>query len=105
GDRRDEDLRTQTRLLDAAFDEVILYEDQCQRGRADGEVVRLLCEGLEGASRTRTIRAIQGEFAAIDAALDGLAAGELCVLLVDQIDEALAHIEERIAQASAVAAT
>ncbi|MBL8480630.1 MAG: cyanophycin synthetase, partial [Rhodocyclaceae bacterium] len=39
GDRRDEDIRRQTELLGDAFDEVILYQDQCQRGRADGEVV------------------------------------------------------------------
>lgn len=104
GDRRDEDLRAQTRLLGEAFDEVILYEDQCQRGRADGEVIALLREGLEGARRTRTVRAIRGEFAAIDAALDGLAAGELCIVLVDQIEQALAHIGDRSARAGTVAA-
>ncbi|HNH24881.1 MAG TPA: cyanophycin synthetase, partial [Accumulibacter sp.] len=46
GDRRDEDIRQQTRILGAAFDHVILYQDQCQRGRADGEVLALLQEGL-----------------------------------------------------------
>mgnify|MGYP001041098936 FL=1 len=105
GDRRDEDLRAQTRLLGEAFDEVILYEDQCQRGRADGEVVALLREGLEGARRTSAVRAIRGEFVAIDAALDALAPGELCVILVDQVEAALAHIEQRIARAAAVSAT
>ncbi len=104
GDRRDEDLRGQTRLLGAAFDEVILYEDQCQRGRADGEVIALLREGLEGARRTSTVRTIRGEFVAIDAALEALAPGELCVILVDQVEAALAHIEQRIAQATAVPA-
>ncbi len=100
GDRRDEDLRAQTRLLGEAFDEVILYEDRCQRGRADGEVVALLREGLHGARRTSAVRAIQGEFPAIDAALAALAPGELCVILVDQVEAALAHIEQRIAQAA-----
>jgi cyanophycin synthetase len=46
GDRRDEDIREQTRILGAAFDDVILYQDACQRGRADGEVIALLREGL-----------------------------------------------------------
>src|SRR5690606_9222037 len=46
GDRRDEDLRRQTQILGDSFDEVILYEDQCQRGRRDGEVTALLREGL-----------------------------------------------------------
>ncbi|MDO8931878.1 MAG: cyanophycin synthetase, partial [Rhodocyclaceae bacterium] len=42
GDRRDVDIRQQTEILGDAFDEVILYQDQCQRGRADGEVLALL---------------------------------------------------------------
>ena len=37
GDRRDEDIRQQTEILGDAFDQVVLYQDQCQRGRADGD--------------------------------------------------------------------
>ncbi|MCA3177544.1 MAG: cyanophycin synthetase [Burkholderiaceae bacterium] len=96
GDRRDEDLRAQTRILGAAFDEVILYQDAAQRGRADGEVVGLLREGLEGAARTRRVDAIHGEFVAIDAALERLGEGDLCLVLVDQVREALDHIAMRI---------
>ena len=47
GDRRDEDLIEQTKILGAAFDDAILYQDQAQRGRADGEVIALLRHGLE----------------------------------------------------------
>ncbi|MDB5939225.1 MAG: cyanophycin synthetase, partial [Polaromonas sp.] len=39
GDRRDSDISDQTAILGAAFDEVILYQDAAQRGRADGEVM------------------------------------------------------------------
>jgi len=99
GDRRDEDIRQQTRILGDAFDAVILYQDQCQRGRADGEVLALLREGLAGAKRTATIDAINGEFAAIDHALARLTAGDLCLILIDQVDAALAHIARRIADA------
>jgi cyanophycin synthetase len=42
GDRRDEDIRRQTEILGDAFDGAILYQDACQRGRADGEVLGLL---------------------------------------------------------------
>ena len=49
GDRRDEDLRRQTEILGDAFDEVILYQDAAQRGRADGEVIALLRDGLRAA--------------------------------------------------------
>jgi tryptophan synthase alpha chain len=40
GDRRDQDIRDQTQILGTAFDEVILYQDACQRGRTDGEVIQ-----------------------------------------------------------------
>jgi len=98
GDRRDEDIRQQTRILGESFDEVLLYEDQCQRGRADGEVIALLREGLAGASRARVIQDIRGEFLAIDTALERLRPGDLCLILIDQVEEALAHIQRRIAE-------
>ena len=96
GDRRDQDIRQQTEILGDAFEEVILYEDQCQRGRQDGEVVALLRQGLAQARMTQAITEIKGEFLAIDTALDRLQAGELCLILVDQVAEALAHIGARV---------
>ncbi|MFA9438406.1 cyanophycin synthetase [Uliginosibacterium sp. sgz301328] len=97
GDRRDEDIRQQTQILGRAFDDVILYQDQCQRGRADGEVLALLREGLEGATRTSAVDEIHGEFVAIDTALDRLKTGDLCLVLIDQVEEALSHIRTRVA--------
>jgi cyanophycin synthetase len=99
GDRRDEDIREQTRILGAAFDEVLLYQDQCQRGREDGEVIGLLREGLQGAARTSHVEEINGEFVAIDRALERLGEGDLALILIDQVDEALAHIAMRVAEA------
>lgn len=97
GDRRDEDIRQQTRILGDAFDEVVLYQDQCQRGRADGEVLTLLREGLGNAKRTQKISEIVGEAIAIDAALSNLQDGELCLILVDQVEQSLGQINNRIA--------
>ena len=99
GDRRDEDIRDQTKILGAAFDDVLLYEDQCQRGRSEGEVVALLRAGLEGAARTRHVAEIKGEFVAIDAALARLQPGDLSLILIDQVDAALAHIAMRVDEA------
>ncbi len=99
GDRRDQDIRQQTEILGAAFDEVVLFEDQCQRGRKDGEVIALLRQGLAGATRTTESSEIYGEFLAIDTAMDKLKAGELCLILVDQVEEALAHIAAKVAAA------
>jgi len=100
GDRRDEDIREQTQILGAAFDDVLLYQDAAQRGRADGEVIALLREGLRGAPRTRRVEEIHGEFVAIDQALANLEPGDLCLVLVDQVEEALEHLARRIAEAS-----
>lgn len=99
GDRRDQDIREQTVILGKAFDDVLLYEDQCQRGRQEGEVVALLRQGLNGAPRTSHIEEIKGEFVAIDRALERLQPGDLSLILIDQVDEALAHIAKRVAQA------
>ncbi len=98
GDRRDEDIRRQTEILGEAFDGAILYQDACQRGRADGEVLGLLHQGLAKASRTKMVEEIHGEFIAIDTALAKLQSGDLCLILVDQVEEALAHIAKRIAE-------
>jgi len=103
GDRRDEDIREQTVILGAAFDDVILYQDAAQRGRADGEVMALLREGLAGAPRTTHVEEIRGEFIAIDAALARLQPGDLCLVLVDQVEEALAHLAQRCTEGEATA--
>lgn len=98
GDRRDDDIREQTRILGEVFDEAILYQDQCQRGRAEGEVQALLQEGLRNAPCTRVVKEITGEFLAIDSALSELKPGDLCLILIDQVEESLAHIAKRIAE-------
>jgi cyanophycin synthetase len=98
GDRRDIDIRQQTEILGDAFDEVVLYQDQCQRGRADGEVLALLRQGLANARRTTVTKEVFGEFLAIDTALATLKEGDLCLILIDQIEEALEHIGKRVAE-------
>jgi cyanophycin synthetase len=98
GDRRDDDIRQQTEILGEAFDDAILYQDACQRGREDGEVLALLREGLKHAKRTKRIDEITGEFKAIDLALERLQPGDLCLILIDQVEEALAHITRRISE-------
>lgn len=103
GDRRDEDIREQTAILGDAFDELILFQDACQRGREDGEVLALLREGLGKAQRAQKVDEIRGEFVAIDTALERLQQGDLCLVLVDQVEEALAHLAKRCAEASEAA--
>jgi cyanophycin synthetase len=103
GDRRDDDIREQTAILGDAFDDVILYQDACQRGRTDGEVLALLRTGLAQAKRTRCTTEIRGEFNAIDTALARLEPGDLCLILIDQVEQALTHLTRRVAEAGQVA--
>jgi cyanophycin synthetase len=96
GDRRDEDLRRQTEILGQYFDHVILYEDQCQRGRPDGEVIGIMREGLMASKQVKKIQEFHGEFLAIDQALSQLETGDVCLILVDQVEESLAHIAKNV---------
>lgn len=104
GDRRNEDIRQQSQLLGGVFDNLILYEDACQRGRTPGETLGLLREGLAGAARAQQVTDVYGEFLAIDQALESLAPGDLCLILIDQVEEALAHIKQRVTESLAKAA-
>jgi cyanophycin synthetase len=58
----------------------------------------LLRQGLNGAPRTSRVDEIYGEFIAIDTALGRLQPGDLCLVLVDQVEEALAHLTKRVAE-------
>ena len=100
GDRRDKDISRQTEILGDAFDEILLYQDQCQRGRKDGEVIDLLRQGLVHAKRASRVEEIRGEFLAIDTALARLQPGDLCLILIDQVVAALDHIGRRLAEVS-----
>ena len=99
GDRRDCDLRQQTEILGEAFDEVILYQDMCQRGRADGEVTGIVaqrpgrCPPHHAGSRKCMASSTPSTPPS-----PGLKSGDLCLLLIDQIEEAMAHIAMRTAE-------
>jgi cyanophycin synthetase len=96
GDRRDGDIHDQAVLLGDLFDVVVLYEDLCVRGRAPGEINRMMREGLARSRRVSEVLEAPGEFAAVDAALDRLRRGDLILIQPDRIDEVLAHITTRL---------
>ena len=89
GDRRDCDIVRQGALLGAAFDRVILYEDHYLRGRAEGEIVGLLRQGLASATRAKEIVEIAGATKAAETALASTQPGELVLLQADTIDETM----------------
>jgi cyanophycin synthetase len=97
GDRRDADIIRQAEIIGNGFDRVIIYEDKCTRGRPDGEVVTLMRRGLSSAARVSEIFETRGEFRAIEAGLAMLRSGDLILVQADQVEPALAFIEEFIA--------
>lgn len=92
GDRRDEDIVRQAEIIGSFFDEIYIYEDKCTRGRPDGEVIRLMCQGFAQAKRPRRVLQACGELAAIGAAINALEPGDLLLCQVDQIDLALEFV-------------
>jgi cyanophycin synthetase len=98
GDRRDEDLVTQGRLLAATFDRIVIYEDAYIRGREPGEITRLISEGIRaGMPEGRTVAIEAGGDWATSAALvlDAATAGELVLLQADTIEQTISWLSER----------
>jgi cyanophycin synthetase len=92
GDRRDEDIRGVGRLA-AGLDRVIVKEDPDRRGREDGEIARLMVEGLrEGGMDEERIEVILDEREAVDRALSEVGDGELALILADDVPGVLAQL-------------
>jgi cyanophycin synthetase len=87
----------QAEILGNAFDHVIIYEDKCTRGRADGEVVALMRRGLAQSTRVTEIFETRGEFRAIEAGLRMLKPRDLILVQADQVEEALHYVQRHIA--------
>ena len=91
------DIVRQGEILGDAFDRVILYEDQCNRGRPDGETIALLASGVRSGSRVKDLTETRGELHAIGMALKDLNPGDLMVIQPDQVEETLAFVERHLA--------
>jgi len=94
GDRRDEDIIRQGQLLGDLFDGVILYESRWRCGRAEGEIPRLLREGIARGKRVSEFSEIPSPADAVREGLRRIAAGELMVIQCDSIEETLRLVQE-----------
>ncbi|MGH7224118.1 MAG: glutamate ligase domain-containing protein [Gemmataceae bacterium] len=94
--RRDEDVTAMGRIIGDGFDRVLLYHDEGNSDRADGELNVLLRRGIAAGQRHPDVSETRGELAAIEAALADLQAGDLLVLGVEAIEEALAFVASRL---------
>ena len=98
GDRRDDDLIAQGRLLAATFDRVVIYEDAYIRGRQPGEITKLIAQGVrEGMQGGKSVRIEVGGDWATSAALvlDAVAKGDLVLLQPDTIEQAMPWLATR----------
>ena len=101
GDRRDEDILDQGRMLGRLFQRVVVYEDAYMRGRQPGEITRLLTQGVrEGMSPDRPVDVEFGgtwpEAAAL--VLDACRPGELILLQPDTIEQTIPWLQARYGQ-------
>jgi cyanophycin synthetase len=96
GDRRDEDIIRQAQLIADGFDHWVLYEDACTRGRPDGDVIRLMKQGLAGGKRLKRWQETRGEFQAIALTLDQMQPGDLVLVQADQVELAIQFVHDHL---------
>lgn len=100
GDRDDDSIRALTRsALGMCPDHVIVKElVRYLRGRAPGEVPELICRELAAVGRDVRVSRIDGETAAVRAALEWAAPNDVLVFPIqverDRVTDLLAHLEE-----------
>ena len=88
GDRRDGDIRDLGRIAANAFDVVIAKEDTNRRGRAEGDVARLLREGAaEGGLPPERLHERLSEREAVQFALGMAKPGDLVVIFADDVTQ------------------
>ncbi|GIX04323.1 MAG: cyanophycin synthetase [Planctomycetaceae bacterium] len=99
GDRRDDDIIAQGKLVADAFDEWVLFQDYSARGRREGEIIALLKRGIGPTARVKKCHEpAGGERAAIEYTLSLIQPGDLLVVQVDQVLDAMDWIRDYLAQ-------
>ena len=73
---------------------MILYEDHYKRGRADGEIIDLFRQGMQGTARVKKVEEVQGALKAVETALKLAAPETLLVIQADAIDETVSFIRK-----------
>ena len=97
GDRRDEDIVELGAVAARYFDDIIVREDENNRGRPVGQTAALIVEGIESAtdSRVENVTTILDELEATRHALDSAAAGDVVVVCVDHANQIWKELQRR----------
>jgi cyanophycin synthetase len=96
GNRRDNEIIEMGEIVGAAFDRVVLYADKGVSDRANGELNDLLRRGLAAGQRVLETVETASEREAIATGFRDLRAGDLLVIGVEAIDEALACVQSHL---------
>ena len=97
GDRRDEDMLEQGRLLGSEFDRVVVYEDAYIRGRQPGDITRLIGQGVAAAAPPRATAAESGGnwSQSVQLVLESARPGDLVLVQADVAEEAMPWLTEK----------
>jgi cyanophycin synthetase len=97
GDRRDEDIVQLGTVAARYFDDIIVREDENNRGRPVGHTAALIVEGIESAtdSRVEKVTTILDELEATRHALDSAADGDVVVVCVDHANQIWKELQRR----------
>ena len=97
GDRRDEDIVELGQVAAAYFDEIVVREDENNRGRPRGNTAALIEQGIRSAdpSRVQTVTTILDELEATRHALDVARDGDVVVVCVDHANQVWKELQRR----------
>lgn len=98
GDRRDDDIVELGRVAARYFDEIVVREDENNRGRPRGQTAELITSGIESAGEERRVASVStvlDEIAATRAALDMAGDGDVVVVCVDHANEVWKELQRR----------
>ncbi len=91
--RRDADVVRMGEVIGNGFDSVILYQDQGNNDRTDGDLNTLLRRGFDRGARISEVSEAPGELTAIEEAFRDLHPDNLLVVGVESIEAGLAHVQ------------
>jgi cyanophycin synthetase len=94
GDRGDSVVEQAGRVAARGFHRIIIKEDTDLRGRAKGEVARLLCEAVAQERPTTECHVVLDEVEALRSQLASMRAGQVVVVFYDKLEPVLEALRE-----------
>jgi cyanophycin synthetase len=94
GDRDDSVVEQAGRIAARGFRRVIIKEDKDLRGRAKGEVARLLCEAVNDESPDTECLIVLDEIEALRSEVERMQHGQVVIVFYDELEPVLKLLEE-----------